>query len=105
MNEYDVLSPIITTDTVEVYPTNTTPKDACTVANDEGVGWKYNGRITEAWKKGNSVKRLGVHGREWMRYEKRIQSGLDKKQKNWQKSKGNHQGKQSKNGKIKIAGK
>ncbi len=70
MNEYDVLSPSITTDTVDVYPTNTAPKDGCTVAIDEGLGGRYNGRITEAWKKGNSVKRLGVHGREWMKYKK-----------------------------------
>ncbi len=51
MDEYDALSPIITTDTVDIYPTNTAPLDACTVAIDEGLGERYNGRITEAWKR------------------------------------------------------
>ncbi len=36
MDEYDALSPIITTDTVEVHPTKTASKDECTVAEDEG---------------------------------------------------------------------
>ncbi len=36
MDEYDALSPIITTDTVEVHPTKIAPKDECTVAEDEG---------------------------------------------------------------------
>ncbi len=72
MDDNDVLTPMITSDRVEAYPTLIAPKEACTVGKDNGLGGKYNGRITEAWKKGNSVKRLGRRRRGWMRHKNRI---------------------------------
>ncbi len=44
-----------TINTVEGHRSHIAPIDAFTVVIEEGLGRIYNGRITEAWKKGNSA--------------------------------------------------